>query len=62
MLAIFTAFLLPDRPESTSFLTEDERKIALRRMNRSSSGDTGAVVNQGKHLSLTYMEVILMGV
>jgi len=55
VLAIFTAFLLPDRPESTSFLTEDERKIALRRMNRSSSGDTGAVVNK-EHIFMAFRD------
>lgn len=42
-----TLFLLPNRPESTTFFNERERKIALERMNRSTSGDTGAVVNKG---------------
>jgi len=46
LLGIMTMFLLPNRPESTSFFTERERKIALDRMNRSTSGDTGAVVNK----------------
>lgn len=47
LLGILTVFTLPDRPESTTFLTESERKIALERMNRSTSGDKGAVVQKG---------------
>ena len=46
-----TYFYLPNRPESTTYLTERERKIAVARMNRGTSGDIGAVVNRGKHLS-----------
>ncbi|TFK32022.1 major facilitator superfamily domain-containing protein [Crucibulum laeve] len=46
LLGILTLFLLPNRPESTTFLNERERAIAIERMNRSSSGDTGAVVNK----------------
>lgn len=40
-------FFLPNRPESTSFFNERERKLALERMNRNSSGDSGATVNKG---------------
>ncbi len=43
-----TYLFLPSRPESTTFLTERERQIAVDRMNRDSSGDTGAVVNKGQ--------------
>jgi len=46
VLGIATIFFLPDRPESTTFLTERERKIAIERMNRSTSGDDGAVVQK----------------
>lgn len=46
LLGILTIFLLPDRPESTSFFNERERAIAIDRMNRSTSGDTGATVNK----------------
>jgi len=48
-LGILTLSFLPDRPESTTFLTEREREIALDRMNRSTSGDIGAVV-QKEHI------------
>ncbi|KXN84387.1 hypothetical protein AN958_12646 [Leucoagaricus sp. SymC.cos] len=46
LLGILTMFFLPNRPESTTFLNERERKLALERMNRDSSGDTGATVNK----------------
>jgi hypothetical protein len=46
-MAAVTVFLLPNRPESTTFLTERERAIAIDRMNRSTSGDTGATVQRG---------------
>ena len=48
LLGILTLFFLPDRPESTTFLNEREREIALDRMNRATSGDIGAVVQKGK--------------
>jgi hypothetical protein len=48
ILGCATYFYLPNRPESTVYLTERERKIAVSRMNRDSSGDNGAVVNKGK--------------
>jgi hypothetical protein len=38
--------MLPDRPESTQFLTPAERKLAISRMNRGTSGDFGAVVRR----------------
>ncbi len=47
LLGIMTAFYLPNRPESTTFFNERERKLAVERMNRHSSGDTGATVNKG---------------
>ena len=50
LLGILTIFLLPDRPESTSFFNERERAIAIDRMNRSTSGDTGAMINKGNSL------------
>jgi len=46
LLGIATIFLLPDRPESTTFLTERERKLAIERMNRSTSRDDGAVIQK----------------
>ena len=49
-----TYFFLPSRPESTTCLSDRERKIAVERMNRDSSGDNGAVVNKGiRHFKFT---------
>jgi hypothetical protein len=45
-LGLLCLFMLPDRPESTPFLTEAERKIAISRMNRGTCGDVGAVVRR----------------
>ena len=39
-------WLLPDRPEETSFLTESERKLQLERMNRGLKADVGRTVNK----------------
>jgi hypothetical protein len=39
-------FALLDRPESTHFLNETERKLAMARMNRGTSGDVGQVINK----------------
>ena len=47
-MAAVTYLYLPNRPESTAYLTEPERKIAVARMNRGASGDVGAVVNRGR--------------
>lgn len=57
-LGIATIFLLPDRPESTPFLTEKERKLAIERMNRSTSGDHGAVVQKGNGPKLPFCTLI----
>ncbi|CAA7267224.1 unnamed protein product [Cyclocybe aegerita] len=46
LLGIATYFFLPNRPESTTYLNDRERQIAVERMNRDSSGDVGAVVNK----------------
>lgn len=46
ILGFLCLSLLPDRPESTQFLTAAERKIAISRMNRGTSGDFGAVVRR----------------
>ncbi|RPD75573.1 MFS general substrate transporter [Lentinus tigrinus ALCF2SS1-7] len=52
----FTAiFLLPDRPEETRFLYEEERKLALERMNRGTKADTGRVLNK-KHIILAFKD------
>lgn len=49
LLGVACFFLLPARPEATKFLTEEERVMAIDRMGRGTSGDTGAVVNR-KHV------------
>ena len=46
LLGVLCLFLLPGRPESTDFLTHAERKLAVERMNRGTSGDIGAIVNK----------------
>lgn len=55
LLGIATLFLLPDRPESTTFFNERERKIALNRMNRATRGDVGATVNR-EHIYLAFKD------
>ncbi|KAF6764168.1 major facilitator superfamily domain-containing protein [Ephemerocybe angulata] len=55
ILGIATLFLLPDRPESTTFFNERERKIALNRMNRATRGDVGATVNR-EHIYLAFKD------
>ncbi|KAJ8503488.1 hypothetical protein ONZ45_g10819 [Pleurotus djamor] len=55
LLGVLTMFLLPDRPESTSSLNEDERRIAIDRMNRSTSGDVGATVNKA-HVGVAFRD------
>ncbi|KAF7360229.1 MFS general substrate transporter [Mycena venus] len=46
LMGLMTIFFLPNRPESTTFFNERERAIALDRMNRGTSGDTGAKVEK----------------
>ncbi|KIK70277.1 hypothetical protein GYMLUDRAFT_213497 [Collybiopsis luxurians FD-317 M1] len=54
-LGVITFFFLPDRPESTHFLNERERELALRRMNRGTSGDVGAVLNKS-HITMAFQD------
>ena len=51
LLGVLCLFLLPGRPESTDFLTHAERKLAIERMNRGTSGDIGAIVNKSTPLA-----------
>ncbi|KAF9567126.1 MFS general substrate transporter [Agrocybe pediades] len=46
ILGVVTYFVLPNRPESTTYFTERERQIAIERMNRDQTGDVGAVVRK----------------
>lgn len=48
ILGLLAMFILPDRPEETTFLTEDERELAIQRANRGIKSDTGRVVNKGE--------------
>jgi len=53
LMGIVTMFLLPNRPESTTFFNEHERAIALDRMNRGTSGDVGAKVEKA-HILMAF--------
>jgi len=55
LLGVLCLFLLPGRPESTDFLTHAERKLAMERMNRGTSGDIGASVNK-KHIIAAFLD------
>lgn len=46
-MGIIAIAFLPDRPEMTKFFDEDERQIAIARMNRGISGDNGLILNKG---------------
>ena len=50
-MGVVALTLLPNRPDSPAgkgrFLTVEERRIAMARMNRGISGDRGLVVNRG---------------
>jgi len=59
LLGCLCLYMLPDRPESTPFLTEAERKIAINRMNRGTRGDVGAVIRRSNvHGSNTSYHVL----
>ncbi|KAJ6472639.1 MFS general substrate transporter [Mycena vulgaris] len=55
ILGLVTIFFLPNRPESTTFLNERERAIALDRMNRGTSGDTGARIERA-HIYMAFKD------
>lgn len=48
LMGVVALLFLPNRPESTTFLNDRERAIALDRRNRGTSGDTGAKVDKGE--------------
>lgn len=54
LLGLLAMFLLPNRPEETSYLNEYERQLAIERMNRGLSGDIGRVVNKSGCRSTAY--------
>ncbi|KAL4254788.1 MFS transporter superfamily protein [Abortiporus biennis] len=53
MMGILSIWLLPDRPEETPFLNEDERKIQLERRERGLKADFGRTVNK-KHITAAF--------
>ncbi|KAJ6498573.1 MFS general substrate transporter [Mycena vitilis] len=55
LIGIVMFFLLPNRPESTTFFNGRERAIALDRMNRGISGDVGAKVDRA-HILLAFRD------
>lgn len=46
-MGVIAMLFLPNRPESTTYLTARERNVAIERMNRATSGDIGARINRG---------------
>ena len=52
LLGVACFFLLPDRPESTAYLTKEEQKLSAERMSRGTSCDTGATINMSEHLAI----------
>ena len=50
LLGFSAVFLLPDRPEETKFLDEQERRLAVERMNTGTKADTGRVLNKSEIL------------
>ena len=50
LLGVVAIAFLPNRPEMTSFLNEDERALALERANRFTSSDKGYTVNKSRYL------------
>lgn len=46
VLGFLIMFFLPNRPEETKIFTEEERSLAIERMNRGISGDLGRMVNK----------------
>lgn len=47
-MGLVTMVFLPNRPEMTKFLNEDERRIAAVRRTRGISGDNGFTINKSE--------------
>ena len=54
IMGLFSMWLLPNRPEETTFLTEDERIIQLERRSRGLKADVGRVVNKSKRCHISW--------
>ncbi|OAX33183.1 MFS general substrate transporter [Rhizopogon vinicolor AM-OR11-026] len=55
LVGIYCLFALLDRPESTHSLNAMERKLAIARMNRGTSGDVGKVINK-RHVLAAFLD------
>ncbi|KAK7678322.1 hypothetical protein QCA50_018670 [Cerrena zonata] len=63
LMGLISMWLLPNRPEETSFLTEDERVIQLERRSRGLKADVGRVVNKDHiRAAFTDWRIYLAGV
>ncbi|KAG7085858.1 hypothetical protein E1B28_003392 [Marasmius oreades] len=54
-LGVATLFLLPNRPETTSFFSTRERELALARVNRATSSDVGQTINKA-HIGFAFRD------
>ncbi|KZP33756.1 MFS general substrate transporter [Athelia psychrophila] len=54
-LGVLSFFFLPDRPDSTKYLTKEEKKLSAERMNRGTSCDVGATLNK-KHIWAAFLD------
>ncbi|KAI0716558.1 major facilitator superfamily domain-containing protein [Earliella scabrosa] len=55
VMGILCFFVLPNRPEETSVFNEEERKLALERVNRESRADVGRML-QKKHIVAAFTD------
>ncbi|KAJ7689412.1 MFS general substrate transporter [Mycena rosella] len=55
VMGLVALFFLPNRPESTTFFNERERAIALERMSRGTSGDSGIKI-QKAHIFMAFRD------
>ena len=55
LLGFMAMWLLPDRPEETPFLNEEERKLQIERMNRATRADVGRTITK-KHIFAAFRD------
>ncbi|KAJ7634656.1 MFS general substrate transporter [Roridomyces roridus] len=55
IMGVIALLFLPKRPESTTFLNDRERVVALARMNRGTSSDTGTTVDKA-HVLMAFRD------
>ncbi|TDL18778.1 MFS general substrate transporter [Rickenella mellea] len=55
LMGVIAICFLPDRPEVTKYLSEEERKIAMDRKTRGTSGDMGAMVAKS-HIAMAFRD------